>query len=289
MQATFKKILVPVDFTVNSEMAIRKAIDLIDRQGSVMVLVHILKPLFSLNIFSSAGFIVSPASEILSRSEMMAKFRQYEHTIKSVSENIRVEIIITEVGPVQRNIIQIAKYLAPDLIIISKTSNGHLLPISNKVSPARIAKKSGCPVLTIKQGSSIHAIRNIVLPVNDTIPDRKLEMAVMMAKKFNARVHLVTFSSKSNTGNETEHALIESFLTIKESIPLMLKHGALKGRSLAKATLSYAELINADMILANAGTESSISFLSVKRHLSDLLLRTSPIQIMDIEPHMQTK
>ncbi len=278
-----------MDFTVNSEMAIRKAIDLIDRQGSVVVLVHILKPLFSLNIFSSAGFIVSPASEILSRSEMMAKFRQYERTIKSVSENIRVEIIITEVGPVQRNIIQIARYLTPDLIIISKTSNGHLLPISNKVAPARIAKKSGCPVLTIKQGSSIHAIRNIVLPVNKTIPDRKLAMAVMMAKKFNAQIHLVTFPSKSKPGNETEHALIESFLTIKESIPLMLKHGALKGRSLAKATLSYAELINADMILANAGTESSISFLSVKRHLSDLLLRTSPIQIMDIEPRMQTK
>ena len=68
----------------------------------------------------------------------------------------------------------------------------------------------------------------------------------------------------------------------------MVRHGPLKGRNLAKATLDYAQTIKADMILTNPESESFVGTIIGKRHLSDLLLQDSPIQIMDLEPYSQS-
>jgi hypothetical protein len=53
-------------------------------------------------------------------------------------------------------------------------------------------------------------------------------------------------------------------------------------QDLARATLSYAELIMADIILLNPATESGIGG---SRHISDLLRRDSKIQVLDVEPY----
>ncbi len=143
-------------------------------------------------------------------------------------------------------------------------------------------------MLTIKPGSIGREIKNIVLPVAGIVPERKLEIAISITRKFKARVHLVTFPHDVICDDDKKHAFFKAFHIIKEKLPFLVRHAPLKGHNLAKATLSYAELIKADLILTNPETESSFFSFGGKRHLSDTLLNNSPIQILDIESYSHT-
>ena len=280
----FKNILIPTDFSPDAPAAIMKALELIDKEEGVISIVHVLRPLFSL--FASAGYIVAPVSAILTTREIEEKFEEYQAIIKEKLNHVQVNAIVLKQGSVQKNIIQAARNLKPDLIIIMKGGNKQRLTFLTTIFPPAIARKTGCPVLTIKPGGISTGVKNIVLPIAERVPERKLALAVKLAKKLSAHIHLVTFPRRRPLENGPHEAFIESFIKIKEEVPLMVRYGPLRGNSLAKAALSYAEFIKADMILTNTANESSFRTLSGKRHLSDLLLKDSNIHILDIEPYL---
>jgi nucleotide-binding universal stress UspA family protein len=279
----FRNILVPVDFTDCSEMAIRKAIELSEPIGSVIALLYIARPLFSLKIFSSTGYLITPATEILFESEIRKKVMEYEVLAANYASAIQFKTIISEPGKIQKRIEKVAGLFDPDLIVICKRRS--FWPFSNMIFPGRIAKKTNSPVLTIQQGSTGVGIKNIVLPVTHKVPFRKLEMAVSLAKKFNANIHLMTFPDFVPGQDNMEKAFIDSYYNIKKNTSLNIRHGALKGQDIARAILTYSESINADIILVNPQSESNVHLITGNRHISDLLPKDSSIQVLDIEPY----
>ena len=260
MGKLFKKILVPVDFTEGAEIAIRKAVQLADHSGAAICLLYICKPLFSLNIFSNTGYIVAPKTEILTISEIEQKIQIYKSLISKNLESVIVETVISESGKLQQKIEETAELFGPDLIIIYKSGGKSIFPFFNPICPEQIARKTDCPVLTIKEGSEEMKIRNIVLPVTQRIPARKLEIAIKLAKAFNAKIHLISFPDCTDEKNKSDHAFIESFKIIRENATLIIKHGPVFGNDIARALLKYAESVEADMILVNPVTESSIHY-----------------------------
>ena len=85
MVKLFKKILVPIDFTEGSDIAIRKAVQLAESSEFAICLLYVCKPLFSLNIFSNTGYIIAPATEILTITEIEQKISGYRW--ETASEN----------------------------------------------------------------------------------------------------------------------------------------------------------------------------------------------------------
>jgi len=287
MTSLFKKILVPVDFSERSETAVQKAIELAEPYVSVISLLYVVKPLFSLNIFSSTGYLVAPATEIYFESEIEDRMKKYRSMVARLTEGVKIELIISEYGHIQNRIEHAAKLFEPDLIIICKKGRKSIFTFFNLIFPDRLAKKTDCPVLTIKRGSAGNRIRNIVLPVTWKYPARKLELAIVMAKKFGSHIHLMTFpeKEKDKDGDNREQAFIDSFNRIRENSSVIIKHGPLRGNDVARSILYYSESIKADMILTNPQTESSIRLLTGRRHISDMLPASSTIQVMDIEPY----
>jgi nucleotide-binding universal stress UspA family protein len=284
MVQLFKKILVPVDFTEGSEIAIRKAVQLSEPGKSVICLLYICKPLFSLNPFSNTGYIVAPTSEILTISEIEQKICDYKALITRHLDGVIVETVISEAGKLHQKIEETAEIFGPDLIIIYKRGNRSFFHFFNQIPSEKVAQKTGCPVLTIKEGSEKKKIRNIVLPVTQRIPSRKLDIAIKLAKAFSAQIHLISFPDCSNEETKSDYAFIESFKKIRENASLVIKHGPVFGNDIPRAVLKYAESVDADLILVNPVTESSLHYVMGKIHLSDMLTEQSPIQILDIEP-----
>lgn len=279
----FRNILVPVDFTDCSEMAIRKAIELSEPTDSVIALLYIGRPLFSLNIFSSSGYLITPATELLFESEIREKVKEYEALAANIVSGIKFKTIISEPGKIQNKIENAASLFDPDLIVICKSKS--FWPFSNLIFPGRIAKRTNSPVLTIQRGSVGVGIRNIVLPVTHKVHFRKLDMAISLAKKFNANIHLMTFPESVPGEENMEKAFIDSFYNIRKNTSLIIKHGALKGQDVGRAILSYSKSINADIILANPQTESNVHSITGTRHISDFLPKDSSIQVLDVEPY----
>lgn len=285
MVKLFKKILVPVDFTEGSEIAIRKAVQLAEPFEAAICLLYVCKPLFSLNIFSNTGYIVAPVTEIFTIKEIEQKIQGYKSYIRENLDGVIVETSISETGKMQQRIEETADVFGPDLIIIYNKGNKSIFPFFNTVSPGRIARKTDCPVLTIKEGSGEKKIRNIVVPVTYRVPQRKLDIAIKLAKVFNANIHLISFPDCQEDDENPGHAFIESFKKIRENASLVIRHGPISGNDIARAVLKYSESVQADMILVNPVTESSIHYMIGKMHLSDMLNENSPIQILDIKPY----
>lgn len=284
MVELFKKILVPVDFTEGSEIAIRKAVQLAEPSKATICLLYICKPLFSMNIFSNTGYVIAPATEILTNREIGLKMQDYKTYISQRLDRVIVETIISETGKLHQKIEETAILFGPDLIIHYKSGGRSLFHFFNPASPERIAQKTNCPVLTIKEGAEDTKIRNIVLPVTQRIPARKLDIAIRLAKVFNSKIHLISFPDCSDEEKKSDHAFIESFKKIRENASLIIKHGPVFGKDIARALLKYAESVHADMILVNPVTESNIHYMMGKIHISDLLSEHSTIQVLDVEP-----
>lgn len=285
MGKLFEKILVPVDFTEEAEIAIRKAVQLAEPSNAAICLLYICKPLFSMNIFSNTGYIVAPVTEILTSREIEQKIHRYKTYINKNLDYVTVETVISEAGNLQNKIEETANLFMPDLIIIFKRGSKSFLQFYNPVSPERIAKNTDCPVLTIKEGSEENKIRNIIVPVCHQMPVRKLEIAIRLAKVFSAQIHLISFPDCLKDDKNSGHAFIESFKTIRENASLIVKHGPVAGNDIARGVLRYAESVQADMILVNPFTESSIHYIIGNIHMSNMLPRHSSIQVLDVEPY----
>jgi nucleotide-binding universal stress UspA family protein len=273
MAVAFNRILIPVDFSLNTDTAVNKAIGLAGTDEAVIHLLHVVRP-------------GRKASTQFRAWVVERDLHQLKCDIEQANPNIRVKTNVLRGYSVQQTIIECAAMLNPDLIILGKQNSHRRWFFSRQISPDAIAKKSNCPVLTVKPGSIDSRTRVIVLPIRNFLPERKLDWAVLLAKKYRAQVHLLAVGE--NAGQK-DGLLSQVFLIayhhLREKLHHPIEYSTAALHHPAKAALSYAELIMADMIVVNPDTESGISGFTGFRHLSDLLKRDSKIQVLDVEPY----
>jgi nucleotide-binding universal stress UspA family protein len=273
MAATFDKILIPVDFSLNTEIAVKKAVELVGSDETVIHLVH----------------VVHPANKTKNQFGVWIAERdlhQLKYTIQQSGPHISVKVHILLGHSVRQTIIECASMLNPDLIIIAKQNNHRRWFLSGSAPPDIVAKRSNCPVLTVKPGSLDNRTRVIVLPIRDFLPERKLEWAVLLAKRFKAQVHLLAVGEVPGPKDGLlSQTFLKAYHYLREKLHHPVEYSAATRNNPAKAALSYAELIMADMILVNPHIESGVSGFTGFRHISDLLARDSKIQVLDVLPY----
>jgi nucleotide-binding universal stress UspA family protein len=273
MAATFDKILIPVDFSLNTEIAVKKAVELVGSDETVIHLLH----------------VVHPAKKTKNQFRIWVAERdlnQLKYTIQESGPHIKVRIHILLGHSIGQTIIECACMVDPNLIIIGKQNNHRRWLLSGSISPDIVAKRTNCPVLTVKPGSMDNRTRVIVLPIRDFLPERKLEWAVLLAKRFKAQVHLLAVGEEAGPKDGLlSQTFLKAYHHLREKLHHPVEYSADTRHNPAKAALSYAKLIMADMILVNPQTESGVSGFTGFRHLSDLLARDSKIQVLDVQPY----
>lgn len=273
MAGTFNKILIPVDFSQNTETAIGKATSLAGSDTTVFYLLHVAGPGKS----AAAKFVVHEAEKQL---------MEWKLRIERESSHIEVKIHILCGHSIQKVIIACASMLYPDLIIIGKQHTRGRWSFSPPVLPDVLAKRTNCPVLTVKPGAVHHRPRVIVIPIRHFLPERKLELGIQLARKYKAQVHLLAVQERASVRQtELSQVFLKAYHQLREKLHHPVEYSAISPHNTAKAMLDYAELIMADLILLNPRTESGISGLTGFRHISDWLQRDSKIQVLDIEPY----
>lgn len=262
MAIAFNTILIPVDFSQNTDIAVQKAAELVGREGSELHLLHVMR---------RSGV----ATEELERLEVMIRNRY---------PAIKVRAHVLQGRSVQQTIIQCAGLMQPDLIVIGKSRPPRRWFQAGGVAPDVIANKSNCPVLTVKPGAAGNKTRVILLPIKDTLPERKLEWAVLLAKRYRAQVHLLAIHHRQELSRDRvlPQVFLKAYHQLRERLHHPIEYSATGKQSTARAALSCAESIRADMIVVNPEKESGVAGLAGYRHISDLLGKDSKIQILDI-------
>src|ERR1700744_4692164 len=116
MPILFNKILIPVDFSLNTEIAIKKAAGLVGHDEAILHLLHVLKP-------------GKQATHQFKAWAVEKELEQLRATIKERYPTLRVKSHVLRGHSVQRLIIDCAEMLKPDLIVIGKQNNRRHWPI----------------------------------------------------------------------------------------------------------------------------------------------------------------
>jgi nucleotide-binding universal stress UspA family protein len=274
MDHYFKNILVPVDFTSNTEVAVKKAIELAETNSAIRLLY--------VNKNQTIGFF-NPVYEVVADipgshdPAVEEKLHQWQRSISETLPYATVSAEIIKRDSVQHGIAQNAMNMSADLIIIGKSSHHSWLPFLNTVIPSELAKESGSAVLTVKSGGISNKTRTMVVPVTNDNAIHKLAMINAIYRKFHVKIYLATFAdTEERQPKFCTKAFLQLYQVLKGS-KYQVNYTVLSSNNKTKAILKYAEKLNADILLVDHDNETRIGWPN--KHISDIIPEHSKLQV----------
>lgn len=265
----FNTILIPVNFTVSTEVAIQKALTLCPEPGTTFHLLYVCG--------TRPGSLFYPDS-LMQKKEIAAGARM-DHLVAQ-TQGKRDDIYISGSvipGDIETVIALKAKEINADLVVIGKNSHHSWLPFLNTVVPSRLAKKTGIAILTVKPGSIDHPIRTVVIPVSDHFPEKKMAIVNSLRKKSWITIRLVTFTGRADSPPQS---LLHAYRFLKNNLGNDVSCKVLHGSNKAKAILRYCEKVDADLLIVTPESETRVGWLN--KHISDVLPVESKTQVLAI-------
>lgn len=276
------KILVPVDFGVNTKVALNKAVDFAVPGVTEIMLLHIKQ---------SKAFLGSDLflpRKITSHVDIQLALHRVQDEITAHNPFIETATNIINANKVEEALIDFANTWQPGLIIIGKNNHHCFFPFLNTVLSANIAEQTKCPVLTVKPGSLQKKLTTVVLPVGDFYPKRKIEMLSALSTKAPLNVHLVSVLKVNQQPDSHSASIILQVLKqLRNKFNCTVQCSIVHADNKAIATLRYAEKVKADMLLVNPEVETSISTWMSRKDIADVLKPVSQLQVMSIKPDLQ--
>lgn len=279
----FRNILVPVDFTENTEVALSKAVELshcIDEKITIHLLHNqriVIPGVLPTAYHFFWRYPRNKIKEDVERSKhRLAKIKTF---LLEQKDNINVIPWIVSGESVQDSIIRKAKSVSADLIVIGKSSHHSIFPFLNTVGPGVLAATTGIPVLTVKPGALNHEVRTVVIPVSRHFPVNKLRALEAFRFKTRSNIRLVTFSNEET--DDSRRCLLQTFRTLKNNLSNPVNYEILDGRNKAKALLRYCIKVSADMLVVYPGSETQMGGWA-NSHISDCIPARSRTQVLAV-------
>jgi nucleotide-binding universal stress UspA family protein len=274
MDQSFKTILVPVDFSINTEVAVRKALEVVDKFRGNIHLMHVT-PQMKSNLITVVKKSYRDEPKLPAEQLLL----EWKRTIEDSIPTINVGISLEHHSSIQMSIEKKALQLKADLVVVGKKSNHFWLPFLNTVLPNELCEVTGSAVLTVKPGSLHNKIRTLVVPITTEVPRSKMDAIAALSRKTSLKVYLVTFSNENNIPADfSASALLKVYQWLKESIHCQVEYSVLHGSNKAKALMLFAEKINADVLLLDTSSETKVGWMN--RHISDILEPGSKVQVL---------
>lgn len=287
LKTQINTILVPVDFSENTEVAVSKALEFLQgtHVNSTLHLFHVQR--IKLSKFISR---ISTAIAGYTRQQVNLDIKNSSNRLEGLKESIekkrkdiKVLCWVSFGDSVQESITKKAKQISADLIIIGKHSHHSLLPFLNTIVPSKLAGLTGIPVLTAKPGSLHQEIKTVVIPVSHRFPISKLEILAALHNVPRPHVRLVTLLGNEIRMNDAKHMLLYTFRAFKSQFSNPVNYEVIEGGNKARALLKYCNKVSADILIVYPGAETQVGTW-INSHISDLVPADSKTQILAISP-----
>jgi nucleotide-binding universal stress UspA family protein len=300
----YQTIIAPTDGSDFEKAAIAVAASLAERFDATLHLVQVLAP-----PITSDTMLSFPATEITEQAleeEKLSRLRKLEKLGEEVRANgrVRVETDLKE-GNVTQTLVEYAKQLKADLIVMSSHSRGGLQRVSLGSVTDFLIRNTHRPVLVVRPDSAFVAETSgttetrIVVPLDGSpLAEQILPEVTKLASAVNAAVTLVhvltpqTYSQKRIMQPglpwwDTDMENAEAYLSWP--VNYLIKHGISATKQVmlhddvATAILDYAIRNRADVIaIATNGIGGLQRF--VFGTVADELTRKSPMAVLVVHP-----
>lgn len=256
-----QSILIPVDFSKQSLVAIKQAYNLAKFTNSKIVLMH-----------------SSPDSNTSHKAELE------ELAVNTRAESGLTIDTLSLKGEVYELTDQTAEELNSSLIIIGLDTHARFRKLGiNNVS--KFIKKAPCPVLSIRSIENRNGCKNIVIPL-DLNPDsrEKVPIAVQMAHYYKADIRIVSVFDPADDKYEDE--LLPYLQQVKKFIKkkgVNCSNKSIASEHVAETIVEYANKNECDLIIQMNKTDWTFGDM-FKPASAEKLVDISNIPVLSINP-----
>ena len=280
MQNTSSHILVPIDFSEQSLIALGQSYNIARLSNADITLIHVIEE----PRLPFLGNIVSRRKEYdeIMENAIADKLQELAKDTAGKS-GLNVNVLIRK-GKVYQEIVDSAKDLNSRFIIMGTNGSMGIKRFIGS-NALRVIKEADCPVITIKGKHHNVGCKNIVLPLDLTKESReKVNKAVQIAKYFGSTIHVISVVDTEDefAVNRLKRQLeqVEEFI-LERDVKCTTKF--IIGRDIAKIVNDYAKEIDADLTMIMTQQEMDWTDLFIGSQAQEVI-NNSEIPVLSIRP-----
>lgn len=265
-----KKILVPLDFSVQSLHAIKLASKIANKTAIEVFLLHMVQiPEGHVDMGSGSDFGVPQSMHYIKK----VKEKILELKAQLFNESINVKYAIRFESPYD-GILKFSARVKPDLIIMGSKDKSIIDELLIGSLAKKVARESKIPILAVNQDPENIKIKELVFVSNFDEENRKsFEILLDFTQKFESKIHLLNVNTM-NRFRSTKKAkqkmkdFLQKYKTPQHSINIY------NDDSFEKGVANFSKEINADVI-ALSTHESSGLFRLFSKSISKSISKKS--------------
>lgn len=278
------KILVPIDFSEQSLIALEQSYNLAREYNAEITLLHVIEEGGMLAKFFSKEQHEDMKKKIQEQLDQLAVEQEKKN-------NIKINTLVAR-GPVYEKINEVAELINATMIIMG-TNGGEGEGIKKRFigsNALRVVRESKIPVITIKGKHHRKGCKNIVLPLDLSKETReKVSNAIQLSRLFGGatiRVVSVLFTTDEFVVNRITRQLgqVKAFLE-KENIECTAEiiKGIKGEETLAQNILEYAQKVEGDLIMIMTQQEVDFTQYFIGSSAQEII-NHSKIPVLSIRP-----
>ncbi|MCB0380518.1 MAG: universal stress protein [Flavobacteriales bacterium] len=277
------KILVPIDFSEQSLIALSQSYNLAKNIKAEVVLLYVID-----EVNPMVKMFIKGLDEIRGAVESNLKSLADE---KIKETGLKISTLVEE-GKIYQVINDVAKKMEATFIVMgTKGVESSKFIGSNAL---KVVKTAPCPVITIKGKEHNKGCGKIVLPLDLTKETSdKVNKAIEIAKIFDAEICAVSILL---TGKEDVVSKLKDQLLLVQNYIIKNKVNCTaemvkilkKDDKLSHAVIAYAEKIDADLIMIMTQQEKDIKEFFIGSHAREII-NISDIPVLSVQPSVKDR
>lgn len=274
------RILIPVDFSETSMLAIKHGAFIAQYTKADLSLLHVVNiPFISQDLFL-------PTVNLEDQSQMekkaMQKLLELCADIKK-EYGVNAEGVI-KVGSPNREISSVAKEVKASLIIMGTHGYSPLQEILIGSTALKVITNAPCPTMAMSSVATHKGYNKIVMPFDTTVTSRqKVNFTLEFAKKFNASVHNVALLDDEDDRPTMEVVLHQVEELAKEKGVTCTSETLTNVKNRATATVNFANEKGADLIVIMTDQDAELSGLFLGTYAQQVL-HHSKVPVIAVHP-----
>ena len=276
------KILVPVDFSEQSLIALEQSYNLAREYNAEITLLHVIEESGAL-----AKFFSKQQHEDLKKNVQ----KELDALAEDVEKKSKVKVnTLVAKGTIYEKISEVAELINATMIVMGTNGDEGKRKRFIGSNALRVVRESSVPVITIKGKHHRNGCKNIVLPLDLSKETReKVTKAIQLSKLFNGatiRVVSVLFTTDEFVVNRLTRQLgqVKTFLE-KEGIECTAEiiKGIKGEETLAENILEYAVKVEGDLIMIMTQQEVDFTKYFIGSSAQEII-NHSKIPVLSIRP-----
>lgn len=269
-------ILVPVDFSEQSLIALSQSYTLAKLTKADITLINVIDDSFQLPFFSK--------TDSVALEQKISKELENLSSETSKKAGIKIDSLVVR-GKVYEEIQNAAERLNSSFIIMGTTGSVGIKKFIGS-NALRVIRESPCPVITIKGKQHDAGCKTIVLPLDLSKETReKVTKAIEIANLFGSVIHLVSvlttddefIVNKLKRQMNQVHEFVE-----QHNIPC--KTEFIQNDDVSDSVVEYAKKVDADLIMIMTQQEMNWTDMMFISSSAQQVINTSEIPVLSIRP-----